>query len=62
MQRKEYELIANAIKTHHEENCKGEGKQHMEEFLRWTLLDILKEDNPRFNEAVFLNACWFTWQ
>lgn len=59
MTKKDYIILANAIRMHHEEHCKGEWKENMQEFVDWTLAGILQANNPNFNKLKFRDACGF---
>jgi len=56
MTRKDYELIAEAIKTSRKV-ITGEAVLVSVEHLANTLATDLEIDNPRFNRARFLSAC-----
>jgi hypothetical protein len=53
MTRKDYRLIANALKAlqapHNDTDTLGN--------VAYSLADVLQYDNPRFNRAKFLEAC-----
>lgn len=56
MTRKDYILIANAIQTTRNSVC-GEADYAVVDAVSKELAFVLKQDNPRFDRALFMAAC-----
>lgn len=65
MTKKDYELIAGAIRRSGQANCSAlernqvrrQAKENMRRLIVSDLVGTLKHDNPRFDEERFLKAC-----
>ena len=56
MTRKDYELIAKALRQEIDNTCPC-NDCHVKRRMVKSLATVLKEDNPRFNPDKFIKAC-----